>query len=184
MISGPGIIHHGAIDNATMAAYDVAPTLYEFAGIDASKSLSERPTLPMIGVSFKRYLTGESLHAPRTQYGVELHNQAAWIDGEWKLRRLVTVFPQAGNAPWELFNLQRAPLETHNLAADYVDKVKILSSAYEAFAKQTMVLYAKGKLIDYVGIDSKTGRYLAVDPQTLQPVPAPLAIPLDTKSDQ
>lgn len=60
-----------------MAAYDVAPTLYEFAGIDASKSLSERPTLPMIGVSFKRYLTGESLHAPRTQYGVELHNQAA-----------------------------------------------------------------------------------------------------------
>lgn len=44
-----------------------------------------------------------------------------------------------------------------------------------------MVLYAKGKLIDYVGIDSKTGRYLAVDPQTLQPVPAPLAIPLDTK---
>ncbi|EKF6602602.1 arylsulfatase [Salmonella enterica] len=184
MISGPGIIHNGAIDNATMAAYDVAPTLYEFAGIDVSKSLSERPTLPMIGVSFKRYLTGESLHAPRTQYGVELHNQAAWIDGEWKLRRLVTVFPQAGNAPWELFNLQRDPLETHNLAADYVDKVKILSSAYEAFAKQTMVLYAKGKLIDYVGIDSKTGRYLAVDPQTLQPVPAPLAIPLDTKSDQ
>ncbi|KSB86231.1 hypothetical protein LFZ31_19835, partial [Salmonella enterica subsp. enterica serovar Newport str. S09097] len=73
------------------------------------------------------------------------------------------------------------PLETHNLAANYADKVKILSSAYEAFAKQTMVLYAKGKLIDYVGIDSKTGRYLAVDPQTLQPVPAPLAIPLDYK---
>ncbi|MDI5036111.1 hypothetical protein MJM43_32980, partial [Salmonella enterica subsp. enterica serovar Montevideo] len=44
-----------------------------------------------------------------------------------------------------------------------------LSSAYEAFAKQTMVLYAKGKLIDYVGIDSKTGRYLAVDPQTFSP---------------
>lgn len=98
------------------------------------------------------------------------------------MRRLVTLFPQAGNAPWELFNLQRDPLETDNLAADYPDKVKILSSAYEAFAKQTMVLYAKGKLIDYVGIDSKTGRYLAVDPQTLQPVPAPLVIPLNTKS--
>ncbi|WP_440137849.1 hypothetical protein, partial [Salmonella enterica] len=27
-------------------------------------------------------------------------------------------------------------------------------------------------------------RYLAVEPQTLQPVPAPLAIQLDTKSDQ
>ncbi len=76
-------------------------------GIDAGKSLSERPTLPMIGVSFKRYLTGESLHAPRTQYGVELHIiRRLWIGGEWKLRRLcLAVFPQAGNAPWGLFNL-------------------------------------------------------------------------------
>ncbi len=39
-----------------------------------------------------------------------------------------------------------------------------MSSAYEGFAKQTMVLYAKGKLIDYVGIDGKTGRYrLSID---------------------
>jgi DNA-binding helix-hairpin-helix protein with protein kinase domain len=32
-------------------------------------------------------------------------------------------------------------------------------------------------MIDYVGIDSKTGRYLAVDPATMKPVPAPQAIP-------
>ena len=37
---------------------------------------------------------------------------------------------------------------------------------------------AQGKMIDYVGIDSKTGRYLAVDPATMKPVPAPQAIPL------
>jgi arylsulfatase len=48
----------------------------------------------MIGVSFKRYLTGE-VQPPRSRYGVELHNQAAWIDGDWKLRRLVKTFPQA-----------------------------------------------------------------------------------------
>ncbi len=36
-----------------------------------------------------------------------------------------------------------------------------------------MVLMPKASFIDCVGIDSKTGRYLAaVDPQTLQPVPA------------
>jgi arylsulfatase len=34
MIAGPGITRHGKIDASTMAVYDVAPTLYEFAGID------------------------------------------------------------------------------------------------------------------------------------------------------
>ncbi len=44
-----------------------------------------------------------------------------------------------------------------------------MSEAYEAFAKRTMVTWAQGKMIDYVGIDSKTGRYLAVDPATMKP---------------
>ncbi len=43
----------------------------------------------------------------------------------------------------------------HNLAADYADTRKILSSAYEAFTKQTMVLYASASL-SIMGIDSKT----------------------------
>lgn len=78
MISGPGITRHGKIDASTMAVYDVAPTLYEFAGIDPNKSLAKKPVLPMIGVSFKRYLTGEVQESPRGNYGVELHHQAAW----------------------------------------------------------------------------------------------------------
>ncbi len=44
--------------------------------------------------------------------------------GEWKLRRLVTVlFPQAGNAPYGNYSTCNVT-GTHNLAADYVDKVK------------------------------------------------------------
>ncbi|RAN02255.1 hypothetical protein SE12_22750, partial [Salmonella enterica subsp. enterica serovar Braenderup] len=74
--------------------------------------------------------------------------------------------PQAGNAPWGIFNIQRDPLEKHNFETDYVGKAKKLSRGYEAFAKQKMVILAKGKLIDYLGIDSKTGRYLAGDLKT------------------
>ncbi|PLN69094.1 arylsulfatase, partial [Klebsiella pneumoniae] len=178
MISGPGITRHGKIDASTMAVYDVAPTLYEFAGIDPNKSLAKKPVLPMIGVSFKRYLTGEVQEPPRGNYGVELHHQAAWVDGEWKLRRLVPRGLTAGDAPWQLFNLHDDPLETHDVAAEHPDRVKAMSEAYEAFAKRTMVTKAQGKMIDYVGIDSKTGRYLAVDPATMKPVPAPQAIPV------
>lgn len=133
---------------------------------------------PMIGVSFKRYLTGEVQESPRGNYGVELHHQAAWVDGEWKLRRLVPRGLTAGDAPWQLFNLHDDPLETHDVAAEHPDRVKAMSEAYEAFAKRTMVTRAQGKMIDYVGIDSKTGRYLAVDPATMKPVPAPQAIPV------
>lgn len=132
----------------------------------------------MIGVSFKRYLTGEVQEPPRGNYGVELHHQAAWVDGEWKLRRLVPRGLTAGDAPWLLFNLHDDPLETHDVAAEHPDRVKAMSEAYEAFAKRTMVTKAQGKMIDYVGIDSKTGRYLAVDPATMKPVPAPQAIPV------
>jgi arylsulfatase len=53
-----------------------------------------------------------------------------------------------------------------------------MSEDYEAFAGRTMVVHAEGKAIDYVGIDSKTGRYLAVDPATMKPVAAPQAIPV------
>ncbi|MBZ4306882.1 hypothetical protein LAN33_21670, partial [Mycobacterium tuberculosis] len=114
-----------------MAVYDVAPTLYEFAGIDPNKSLAKKPVLPMIGVSFKRYLTGEVQEPPRGNYGVELHHQAAWVDGEWKLRRLVPRGLTAGDAPWQLFNLHDDPLETHDVAAEHPDRVKAMSEAYE-----------------------------------------------------
>ena len=40
-------------------AVDIAPTLYDYAGIDANKPLKAKPTLPMVGVSFKRYFSGE-----------------------------------------------------------------------------------------------------------------------------
>ncbi|MCY0495682.1 arylsulfatase, partial [Klebsiella pneumoniae] len=90
---------------------------------------------------------------PRSKYGVELHNQAAWVDGDWKLRRLVKLGLSAGDAPWQLFNLHDDPLETHDIAAQHADRVKAMIDAYEAFAKRTMVTKAQGKMIDYVGID-------------------------------
>lgn len=105
-----------------MAVYDVAPTLYEFAGIDPNKSLAKKPVLPMIGVSFKRYLTGETQTPPRSKYGVELHNQAARVDGDWSCGASSSFGLSAGDAPWQLFNLHDDPLETHDVAAQHADR--------------------------------------------------------------
>ncbi|MGY3350316.1 arylsulfatase [Serratia marcescens] len=171
IISAPQLKGRGGIDRTPMAVYDIAPTLYDYAGIDANKPLKAKPTLPMVGVSFKRYFSGEANGVPRATYGVELHNQAAYVDGIWKLRRLVKAGPTAQMAPWGLFNLHDDPLETRDLAAANPERVKRLSEAYRRFAQQSMVIEAKGAAIDYLGVDASTGGYIGLDPQTHKPLP-------------
>lgn len=170
IIYAPQLKQHGRVDSAPMAVYDIAPTLYEFADIDASKPLHAKPAIPMVGVSFKRYFSGDVAVAPRSTYGVELHNQAAYVDGVWKLRRLVANGPQANMAPWGLFNLHDDPLETHDLAASQPERVKRLSSEYQQYADKGMVIEAAGKEIDYLGVDPQTHRYIGLDPLTQKPL--------------
>ncbi|MBD8453331.1 arylsulfatase [Serratia rubidaea] len=169
IIAAPQLRQHGAIDRTPMAIYDIAPTLYEFAGIDAAKPLRAQNPLPMVGVSFKRYFSGEAKAAPRFSYAVELHNQAAYVDGDWKLRRLVKNGPQAADAPWGLFNLRDDPLETRDLAAAHPEIVKRLSAAYQRFARQGMVIEAHGKMVDYLGVDAD-GHYIGIDPASRRPL--------------
>lgn len=125
----------------------------------------------MVGVSFKRYFSGDADSVPRSTYGVELHNQAAYVDGIWKLRRLVKAGPTAQMAPWGLFNLQDDPLETQDVAAANPERVKQLSKEYQEYADKGMVIEAKGEAIDYLGVDGKTGNYIGLDPITHKPLP-------------
>lgn len=171
ILSAPQLKQRGGIDNTLIAVYDIAPTLYEFANIDATKALKPEPTIPMVGVSFKRYFSGEAASAPRSAYGVELHNQAAYVEGNWKLRRLVAGGPQANMAPWGLFNLHDDPLETRDLAAGQPERVKQLSAEYQRYADTGMVIEAVGKKFDYLGVDPHTQRYIGLDPLTKKPLP-------------
>ncbi|SUC33326.1 Arylsulfatase precursor [Providencia rettgeri] len=166
IITGPGINKAGSIDNTPMAVYDIAPTLYEFAGIDPNKKIKDISPVPVRGVSFKQHFTQGTPVKTRYSFAMELHNQAALVEGNWKLRRLVPTSAKAEMAPWELFNLKDDPLETQNLAAQYPDILEKLRQQYEQFAKTGMVIEAKGEAIDYIGYNEKTGNYLGIDPET------------------
>lgn len=166
IITGPGIGQAGSIDSTPMAVYDIAPTLYEFAGIDANKQIKNIHPLPMLGTSFKSHLLDKAQVNPQYSFGVELHNQAALVEGDWKLRRLVKGSPKAEMAPWQLFNLKDDPLETHDISAQHPDIVKKLQQQYEQFAATGMIIEAKGEAIDYIGVDKSNGGYIGIDPKT------------------
>lgn len=51
----------------------------------------------------------------------------------------------------------------YDVVVEYFDWVKVMSEVYEVFVKCIMVIKVQGKMIDYVGIDSKIGCYLVVD---------------------
>ncbi len=149
-----------------MAVYDIAPTLYEFANIDPNKKIKNINPVPIRGVSFKQHFTQDIPVKTRYSFAMELHNQAALVEGDWKLRRLVPNSAKAEMAPWELFNLKNDPLETQNVATQHPKILEKLRQQYEQFAKTGMVIEAKGEAIDYIGYDEKTGNYIGIDPKT------------------
>lgn len=166
IIKGLGIHKAGSIDNTPMAVYDIAPTLYEFANIDPNKKIKNINPVPIRGVSFKQHFTQDIPVKTRYSFAMELHNQAALVEGDWKLRRLVPNSAKAEMAPWELFNLKNDPLETQNVATQHPKILEKLRQQYEQFAKTGMVIEAKGEAIDYIGYDEKTGNYIGIDPKT------------------
>ncbi|GBU09985.1 arylsulfatase [Gammaproteobacteria bacterium] len=171
IISGAKISEKGVIKSEPFAIYDIAPTLYELAGIDASikvnspvaEQYKNKAVLPMLGLSFADYFKSASGNAPQTSryklgngLAIELHNQAAFIDGHWKLRRLVKAASSAQMAEWELFDLNSDPTETNNVAANNPEILERLIKSYSEYAQQAMVIHGEGKLIPYKGVDPIT----------------------------
>lgn len=134
----------GKIDDNMIAAYDLAPTLYDLAGIE----LKEYPNaLPMEGLSHKKNLIEEGSEIIRDSYGMELHNQLAYIKGDWKVRKITKTAAEAVDGEWALFNLKEDPLETNDRSADFPELKAKLIEAYKNFADKTYIIEAKGKRI-------------------------------------
>ena len=136
----------GELNRNYIAAYDLAPTLYELANISVQQTPTKKE---MFGVSHASQLKGESNVPARDSLGIELHNQAAYIEGDWKIRRVSKTIPEGKIAQWELFNIKKDPLETDNLAESEKSKLEELAKKYQDFAEETMVIESSGHWIPY-----------------------------------
>ena len=130
LISWPkGIKSRGEVRHQYHHAIDIVPTILDVVGVEAPEVVKGYTQHPIEGVSM-RY-SFDDAKAPtgrQTQFYSMLGSRGIWHQG-WKA---VTTHPTIagwGNYDkdtWELYNTTEDPSESHNLAAQYPDKLQEL----------------------------------------------------------
>jgi len=114
-----GIPARGELRHDPGHVIDLAPTIFELAGIAVSDSLE----VPLPGKSLVPVFEGE-IRWERTLWWYHEGNRAV-RDGDWKL-------VAARDEPWELFNLANDRTESDDLAEEQPDRVDELEAEWES----------------------------------------------------
>lgn len=130
---------------------DIAPTLYEAAGITPPKIVSGVKQTPLEGTSL--LYTFDNPSAPgrhRLQYFEARGNRAIYKDGWWAGDVVRETWEPNGDVgesadtrvnlhPWELYDLNTDYSQADNLAAKYPEKLKELQQDFDREAKRNNV---------------------------------------------
>ena len=146
IISWPARIHDkGGLRTQFQHVTDIAPTLYEAAGIKAPDIVNGTEQIPLEGSSL--LYTFDHPNEPsnhHVQYFATVGNLAIYKDGWWAGRRAWSPWEPAppGGAdkqPWELYHISDDYSQAHNLAAQYPNKLKELQQLFDEEAKRNNV---------------------------------------------
>lgn len=113
IISGAGVSAHGMIDRSYVTVMDIAPTLLQVAGATYPTDGSVQP---MLGESMLPLLSGQASTIHDSTYVTTLYHAGhAFVgQGRWKLTNLEPPFDES---EFQLFDIEKDPGETTNLAA-------------------------------------------------------------------
>jgi len=140
----------GALRSQFGHVNDIAPTIYEAAGIRFPTVVNGAPQIPLEGKSLlATFDDPKAASQHTTQYFEKVGNRAIYKDGWWAgARHLLTWESRApgawektpvGRWPWELYNLTEDYAQAHDLAAVYPEKLKELQAAFDAEAARNQV---------------------------------------------
>lgn len=117
---------------------DVTPTLLELAGVPRAEQRHGIPAAEVDGVSAAGVLTDDapSLHA--RQYTETGGNRGYFADG-WKIVTRHVPGTPFRDEEWELYDLERDPTETRNVAAEQPEVLARLAAEWERAAWQNAV---------------------------------------------
>ena len=149
VISYPGRIRNvGGLRSQFHHVIDIAPTVYELAGIKVPDVVNGVKQTPLEGISL--VYTFDNPDAPerrRVQYFEMLGSRGMYKDGWWA--GSFNHLPWGGLAsepaippdrrPWELYNLDQDYSQAHNLAAQHPEKLSELKALFDAEARHNNV---------------------------------------------
>ena len=127
IVNWPGrITQPGAVLDQFHHIIDLAPTIYEAAGIELPDHYRGVPQMPIHGSSLA-YTFSEPDAATRrsSQYFEMFGNRGLWADG-WKAVTHHEKGTEYSDAEWELYHLDRDFSESHNLAETHSEKLREL----------------------------------------------------------
>ncbi len=151
----PAVIKTGGkISSEIGHVTDIMATAVDIAGAKHPASLDGNAILPLEGTSLLPILAGKTRAHPSPIFWEHEGNRAVRLD-KWKL------VANAGRT-WELYDVEADRTEQKNLAAATPDKVKELSSLYDAWAKRCNVVppdeLPREKRIVPAGISQASGK--------------------------
>jgi arylsulfatase len=135
--SGIDKSRYGKFEHQPGHVIDIMATCIDVAGAGRPARFAGHEILPVEGVSLKPAFQGRSLNRKDAIY-FEHHLNCAVRDGKWKLVCKGDT-RSASLHPWELYDMETDRTETHNLAAEYPEKVAELSAKWEKWAWRAKV---------------------------------------------
>jgi len=131
----PKQIKSGTIAKGTGHLIDIAPTLYEIAGIKYPSKYKGITPNPLPGKSLVPVLTGKTSEVQRDEplFWERAGNRAV-RKGKWKI---VSTYP---SLQWELYDIETDRGETKDLAGHYPNIVAELAADYFKWAERTGVV--------------------------------------------
>lgn len=143
IVSWPnGIKARGEVRQQFVYVDDVAPTILDLTGVALAPVINNVQQSPMEGLSFRYTLTApDAADRKEAQYYEMYGNKGLWSGG-WSIVTAHRLDPwrmdQSGpiEESWELYDLNRDPGQTVDLADKHPDKVKALAATFDTQAKQ------------------------------------------------
>jgi arylsulfatase len=131
----------GMMDHQPGHLIDIMATCVDLAGAEYPQEYNGQDIVPMEGVSLTPAFEGKSLNREKPIFWEHEGNRAIRA-GKWKLVSRVKrnlKFTETDKDQWELYDLEADRTEMNNLADQYPEKVKEMSSLWDEWAAQANV---------------------------------------------
>ncbi|MEP1595469.1 MAG: arylsulfatase, partial [Halieaceae bacterium] len=128
----------GRIHRAMVPLRDVVPTLLDVAGVDhPGAKYAGREIHPLQGQSIMPALAGNAVVAETPSLGTELFGKYSLRHGDWKL---LVMPPPYASGKAELYNIERDPGESNNLAGSEPERLAEMLKRWDEYTAANGVI--------------------------------------------